>query len=1154
MLHDERALVVLPDLIGKRVRLPGHFAGIVRLEGVERLDGLYSLRVRTDAGALDETYLSESDLEDGAVELVDERPALVAADDFSDFIEAHRIAHAFAHDPNFAISMSGVRGLPHQIVAVYQHMLPQARLRFVLADDPGAGKTIMAGLLIKELRLRGVADRVLVLCPAPLTIQWQEELQEKFDEQFDLLDSHRVKWQLGGNQWQLVDRAIASLDFAKREEVTPDLMLADWDLVVIDEAHKCSAVSRWDPIEEREKIDRTKRYALAEQLSRRTERLLLMTATPHSGDTSRFHNFLQLLDPDQFALTELAKEQIGRDDSPYFLRRQKEDLKDEHDRDLFQPREVKLQPFRLDGAEMGLYEAVTAYIQDFLGPAPGRRGNAIALARTVLQRRLASSLGAIRSSLQKRADRISAKVAEVEALPVAERRARLAELRLVEDFDSEQEFDDATEDEQEDAASGVIVAETLDGMRAEVQALERLVTQADATIEAGEEKKLTALRTCLERSELAELREDGRGRLLIFTEHRDTLAYLERNLRSWGYTTCTIHGGQPPVERKQIQQDFHQNKQICIATEAAGEGINLQFCHLMINYDLPWNPVRLEQRMGRIHRIGQQSTCVIFNFCAENTIEGKLVTRLLEKLEEMKKALGGRVYDVIGELLVRNHVNFEDLLREALLHPTRADSIAADIGGMSADALKQHEQLLGIAQATRNVDTSWVRERDWRSEERRLMPEYVDAFFRRACLQLDVRFEQRADGLWRIEHVPQSLRSPELLRSVKRMGRPEATYRKLTFLKEDRDRPQHEDAVLLSPGHRLYAAVSESLLRKLAHVEHATAPFIAPWASEPYAVHFFSYTVGGLAMGGGAEEVYAELVAVTEGPDGLELAPADVLHDLTPVEFAPRDFEQASPDEIKSASDFVKLRVQHGEVQAKRRERLAQAEIRMSYLEESMAAQREVLERKHGDLDDRVYRGEENARLARDEAERRLADLDRRLADKQRGFEQLGIVKPGAVLYLGTALVGPPPAIEPDVVQSMRNDPQVELAAMDWAMAEERRAGWEPEDVSAARDGSGFDIRSVRRAADGRVVEVRRIEVKGRGPARGDVSLCNTEWIAAHRHGDSFWLYVLYGAKGDTPRGLKVRDPFAALGDRVRKVTTVTAFHIPGEAIEAAAE
>ena len=316
MLDDERALVVLPDLIGKRVRLPGHFAGIVRLEGVERLDGLYSLRVRTDAGALDETYLSESDLDDGAVELVDDRPPIVAADDFSDFIEAHRIAHAFAHDPNFAISMSGVRGLPHQIVAVYQHMLPQARLRFVLADDPGAGKTIMAGLLIKELRLRGVADRVLVLCPAPLTIQWQEELQEKFDEQFDLLDSHRVKWQLGGNQWQLVDRAIASLDFAKREEVTPDLMLADWDLVVIDEAHKCSAVSRWDPIEEREKIDRTKRYALAEQLSRRTERLLLMTATPHSGDASRFHNFLQLLDPDQFALTELAKEQIGRDDSP----------------------------------------------------------------------------------------------------------------------------------------------------------------------------------------------------------------------------------------------------------------------------------------------------------------------------------------------------------------------------------------------------------------------------------------------------------------------------------------------------------------------------------------------------------------------------------------------------------------------------------------------------------------------------------------------------------------------------------------------------------------------------------------------------------------------------------------------------------------------
>ena len=1144
--------MTVTDLIGKRIRLPGHFAGVVRLEGAERLDGAYQLRVRTQTGNLDETLVTDEDLGGDLIELVDEQPALVDANDFFDVMEAHRIQHAFAHDPNFAVSLSGVRGLPHQIVAVYRHMLPQARLRFVLADDPGAGKTIMAGLLGKELRLRGVADRVLILCPAPLTVQWKDELHDKFDEEFELLDSHRVKWQLGGNPWQQNDRVIASLDFAKRDEVMPDLLLADWDLVVIDEAHKCSAVTRWDPAEEREKLDRTKRYGLAEELSRRSERLLLMTATPHSGDPARFQNFLKLLDPDQFAVAELAKAQIGRDDSPYFLRRQKEDLKDEHGAPLFVPREVRLQPFELSEPELALYEAVTEYIRQFLGQVGGRKANAVALARTVFQRRLASSLGAIRSSLQKRAERIKSRIEEVEGLPPAERAARLAELRMVPEIDPEQDPDDATEEAEEEAVSGVVVAETLDAMRLEIDALGRLIVQADETIAAGEERKLSALRENLDRAELSELTEDGRGKLLIFTEHRDTLDYLEKNLREWGYTTCSIHGGIPPTARKEIQQDFHQNKQICIATEAAGEGINLQFCHLMINYDLPWNPVRLEQRMGRIHRIGQDKTCVIFNFCAENTVEGKLLTRLLEKLEEMRAALGGRVYDVVGDLLARNGLDFERLLRETLLNPTQMDPAQLEIEGLSAEVYKEYEEMIGVAQATKNVDMGWVKERDWRSEERRLMPEYVEQFFGRACGQLGVKLDRRADGLWRIEHVPQGLRSPDNLQAVKRLGRPQATYRKLTFLKEDRAKPQHEDAVLLSPGHPLYAATVEALLSKLVSTEQAAAPFVAPWATEPYMISFFTHHVTGLSTSGSAEEVYAELLGVTDGPDGLELVSADVLHDLTPVDFAPRNLDSPTPEDVKRTGDFVRLKVQHPVVQEKRAERLAQAELRSAYLNESMEAQRTRLEEKWSELDDRVYRGEEAARLALEQAEARLNDLDRRRRDKLHGFEQLGIVKPGPVIYLGTALVGPPSVADP-AVDAMRNDPEVEQAAMDWAMAAEREAGWDPEDVSAARDGSGFDIRSVRRGSDGRMLEARRIEVKGRGPARGDVSLCRTEWISAHRHGDSYWLYVLYGAKSENPRGIKIQNPARVFSESVRKVTTVTAFHIAGAAIEEAA-
>jgi superfamily II DNA or RNA helicase len=1112
-------------------------------------DGAYTLRVRLDDGSLDETQVTDEDLASGLIEPVEDIGELGTASDFFDFIEAHRIQLAYAHDPNFAVSLSGVRGLPHQIVAVYRHMLPQGRLRFVLADDPGAGKTIMAGLLIKELRLRGVADRVLVLSPAPLTIQWQDEMHEKFEEQFELIDSHKVKGQLGGNPWQQVDRAIASMDFAKREEVLPELLRADWDFVIVDEAHKCSAVSRHDARENREKTDKTSRYQLAEELSKRCERLVLLTATPHSGDKSRFQNFLKLLDPDQFALPDLSKEQIGREDTPYFLRRQKEDLKDEKGAPLFVPREVLLQPFRLSAPELHLYEEVTSYIQQFLGQTGGRRGSAVALARTVLQRRLASSLGAIRSSLRKRAERITGQIEEVENLPSSKQAARLAELSLIPEFDVEEDEEDATEEEQEAAASGVVVAETIDQMRTEVRALDKLVEIADRTIASGEESKLGALRSCLERAELSELK-DGRGKLLIFTEHRDTLDYLERNLKEWGFNTCSIHGGINPRDRKAIQQEFHQSKEICVATEAAGEGINLQFCHLMINYDLPWNPVRLEQRMGRIHRIGQQATCVIFNFCAENTVEGMLLGRLLQKLEEMKKALGGRVYDVIGDVLSRNQIDFERMLRESLLNPTRMNENQLEIEGIDPERLEEYEREVGVAQATKHVDMAWVAARDWESAERRLMPEFVEQFFSRACDQVGVRLEQRADGLWRIEHVPQALRS-DRLGSVKRLGRPQAEYRKLTCLKEQRGRAEHEDAVLLSPGHPLYAAVRESLLDKLGSLEQRSAPFVAPWVTEPYAIHFFTHSVRGFDMSGKQEDVHGELVALTQSDDGFELVPVDVLHDLTPVDMAPVGLRPPDRDSIELAMNFVKLRVQQDAAAKARAERVAQATLRSEYLRESMEAQRRVLEAKWSELNDRVYRGEDGARLALDEADRRLKDLERRRDDKLKAFESLGVVRPGPVLYLGSALIGPPGGDEP-AARAMRNDSETELAAMEWAMDFERSDGWDPDDVSERRDGSGFDIRSVRRDERNRPIEVRRIEVKGRAPERGDVSLCRTEWIAANRHGDSYWLYVIYGAKSKSPRAVRIQNPAKVLRDSVNKVSKITAYYIPGDAIEGA--
>lgn len=1138
----------------RTVALPGHFTGPVRVETVEDLGGsMVLIRVRTADGRPSETTLAAEDLE-AALAVGTSGTEAVPAPQLFRWVESHRIRLAYAHDPYFAVSLSGVRGLPHQIEAVYRNLLPQPRLRFVLADDPGAGKTIMAGLLLKELKLRGVVDRTLVVAPAPLTVQWQDELLDKFDERFEVVSSSQVKWQLGGNPWQHYPQVVTSLDFAKRDDIVPDLLRADWDLVIIDEAHKCAAATYGD------EVRKTRRYVLAEELASRTERLLLLTATPHSGDPDRFVHFLSLLDPDQFSSAELVRSQLKVKDSPYFLRRQKEDLVDEHGRRLFVKRRVVTQPFTLSPAELRLYRDVTDYIGEFLGGPPGGgrgRGNAVALARTVLQRRLASSLGAIRSSLAKRANRLSEQADMLERLSPAERAKRIAELShqpvgAASAGDDELDLDDADEEAEELLVTEVSAAAHIEGLRAEVLELKQLVAQADATMAAGEEAKLSALRSCLERAELAEV-HDGRGKLLIFTEHRDTLAYLERHLVEWGYSVCTIHGGHPPAQRKAIQHEFRTSKQVCIATEAAGEGINLQFCHLMINYDLPWNPVRLEQRMGRIHRIGQTADVVVFNFCATNTVEGKLLGRLHEKLDAMREDLDDRVYDVIGELLDLNGLDFERLLRDTLANPRREQQSLNEIDSMTPERLREYERQVGLAQARRYVDLEWVRQRDWTSEERRLMPEYVEAFFLDAAAMQGLRVERRAgEGLFRVEHVPVALRNDDLP-SVRRLGRPDVEYRKLTFRKELRERAEHEDAVLCSPGHPLFGALSDSLERSLitAGVPGSTAMFTHPATKAGYWLHAFTYEVVGEAPSGAPETAKAELVMVIEEPDGMmALAPPDVLHDLTPGGAGQAPALEGTA--VRAAENWVRSTIQARSTNDERDLRLSQAELRSKYLEEAFAAQRAVLEKRFAEYSEKVWKGEDSYRLPRDEATRRIAELDQRRRAKLEGLAKLGVVRAGSVTHLGSAWVVPPASVEDPQVRAMRPDPEVEQAAMNYVMDWERSQGREPVDVSAARDGSGFDIRSIEADPETGEISVRRIEVKGRSTSSGDVGLYRTEWYAAQRFGAGYWLYIVYNATTDHPRLVLIQDPARVLAG-VEEVAQVTGYRVPSSSIEAAA-
>jgi superfamily II DNA or RNA helicase len=1147
------------QLIGKRISIPGQFTGSVTVESLTVVDDTVLLQVRTQEGELREAILGSSDIAEILAHQQQTSAATVDANSFFLFIESARIKTAFAYDPHFAVSLSGVRPLPHQLEAVYERILPQVRLRFLLADDPGAGKTIMAGLLLKELKLRNAIDRVLILAPAPLTIQWQDELRSKFSETFEVVNSILAKNQLAGNPWERFRQCIASIDFAKRDDVAPGILQVDWDLVIIDEAHKCSARTQGDDLR------RTGRYKLAEELSRITERILLLTATPHQGDVKQFHNFLRLLDPEQFISNELNPQMLSLEESPWFLRRIKEELKDFNGHKLFKERFPITVPFDLSPAEKHLYDQVTKYINKYLGKTKGRKQAAVALARTVLQRRLASSLNAIFSSLKKRHKRFADLLKELDELSPQEQKERL--INLGKPVDPELESDDCEEEQLEELAISSTVVEQLDQLREELQELERLVKLAQKTIDIGTESKLNELKKCLKRAELDELK-DGQGKLLIFTEHRDTLEYLKQNLIKWGYTTCEIHGGMNVIARKTAQKDFQLNKQICLATEAAGEGINLQFCRLMINYDLPWNPNRLEQRMGRIHRIGQTNDVYIFNFVAVNTVEGRVLDKLLFKLEEIRNAMGDRVFDVIGQLLQLNDIRFEELVREATYTKKSEDEVLEQIERLDPKRLEALEQATGVALATSHVDLSQIRRtqsQDYVSEEQRLMPRYVEEFFKRTCEYLRVNLESRADGLWRVTYVKEEFRSNNL-ESVRRLGTAEKEYLKLTFYKEHLANPSHQDADLVSPGHPLFAAIIERLdIQLLEQISQQSAVFIDADAQQPYSIHFFEVQVAGVGRKGKDKVLKARLCAVAEKSTGeLALISPDCLHNLAPA--PPTTPPQArernqppTPQEQQKVENWLKVKVQLPLMNQERSQRQRELQIRQDYLKQAMESAIRDAQLTQMKLASKVAKGDETYRVARDSAQNKVRDLQERYKTKQGELDYLKIIRPGRVAYLGTALVIPAPA-EVSNHPGMQNDPEVEAFAMQYVMDYERQRGWEPEDISKNHDGSGFDIRSVgpvppkspldKGGLEGGIAPVRRIEVKGRAQHNQQVSLTVNEWRKAQQLGDSYWLYVVWGCNTVNPQFLMIQNPAKVLAGDAKEIKQVTRYIVGAEALQ----
>jgi superfamily II DNA or RNA helicase len=786
--------------------------------------------------------------------------------------------------PTSAVSASRIEALPHQITAVYGEMLPRQPLRFLLADDPGAGKTIMAGLLIKELLIRGDLERCLIVAPGNLVEQWQDEMAEKFGLGFDPLTRDQVESSITGNPFVERSRLIARLDMlARSDELRAKLDAApDWDLIICDEAHRMAASYFGGEVKE------TQRYKLGKLLGTRTRNLLLMSATPHNGKEADFQLFMGLLDADRFEGR--FREGIHKADVSDMMRRLiKEELYHFDGTPLFPERRAYTASYSLSPAEADLYQAVTTYVREEMNRADrvgdNSRRNNVGFALQILQRRLASSPAAIHRSLERRRKRLEERLREEKLMRQAGS-APLARTPALPSYDPD-EMDDApgveAEAVEEQILDSATAAQTIAELEAEIEILRDLEERALRLKLSGRDAKWRELESILDDPIMLDPATGLRRKIIIFTEPKDTLEYLAQKIsgKSGAEAVVVIHGGIAREARRAGIAAFNSDPvvRVMIANDAAGEGVNLQRgAHLMVNYDLPWNPNRLEQRFGRIHRIGQTEVCHLWNLCAANTREGEVYRRLLEKLEEARAALGGKVYDVLGELFEGQALR--DLLIDAIRYgdspEIKAELFRKVDGAVDTEAIERLVVERKLTSEGMDLSTvAAIREQMERAQARCLQPHFISAFFREAFALLGGRAVEREKGRFEI------LRAPSILKDRDRLiGRGDPVldrYARVTFDKTlIIGQPQAE---LVAPGHPLLDAAVDVVLerfqpllqqggvlvddddddgtapRLLVYLEHAVRDGRAVRSGKPRAIsqrlQFVHLTEDGAALDGG---------------------------------------------------------------------------------------------------------------------------------------------------------------------------------------------------------------------------------------------------------------------------------------------------------------
>ena len=805
---------------------PGHVVRVVTTEPVG--DNALTVYYKTADGKLLERMLFRSDeLKLSLAEAGRPWAFDASGEEFKLAAEAYRINLAHLFDPMMAVHTSNVEPLPHQITAVYESMLPRQPLRYVLADDPGAGKTIMAGLFIRELLMRADAKRILIVAPGSLVEQWQDEMFEKFGLSFTLFSREQVEQSRGGNPFDDIDLMVARVDqLSRNEDHQEKLRLSHWDLIVVDEAHKLSASYFGN------KVNKTKRFQLGELLGSITRHFLLMTATPHNGKEEDFQLFMSLLDSDRF----YGKFRDGAhkvDVTDLMRRTVKEEMLRFDGTKLFPDRRAITANYKLSDPEAALYTAVTDYVKEEMNRADkldGQRKGNVGFALTSLQRRLASSPEAIYQSLKRRCNKLKRRVEEEK---LRNRGQTLAEALNVNDVSEDfwESADTMSPDDYEDFEEAVVdqatAAQTIQELEAEIIILEALEEQAKQVVHSGQDRKWDELSNLLQSPTMRE--ESGRQRkLIIFTEHRDTLNYLAIKIRGLignEEAVTMIHGGIKREERRKVQELFRNDPatRVLLATDAAGEGVNLQNANLMVNYDLPWNPNRLEQRFGRIHRIGQTEVCHLWNMVAAETREGDVFQRLFEKLEVEREALGGRVFDILGEVF--DDKSLKDLLIEAIRYgedpEVRSRLLRKIEGALDTAHLENIIKRNALCEEVMSTERLFaVKEEMEKAEARKLQPYFIRSFFNQAFQQLGGELRPREQGRYEITHVPANIRERD--RQITGRDRRNADavlrrYERVCFEKQFVrviERVGAPMASLMHPGHPLMQSVTDLVLEQ----------------------------------------------------------------------------------------------------------------------------------------------------------------------------------------------------------------------------------------------------------------------------------------------------------------------------------------------------